>query len=75
MPTIKFECGEKTCHTFKQQETMPTNGKFCRFIRTRNFGQVVFCSLFDDQELRDNNRVLSGEGMLQRLPECLKLEE
>ena len=55
-------------------------GKFCPWMRTKHFGQRFYCGLFADDtgemiELRDQKGAVSGEGTLQRLPQCLKAEE
>lgn len=47
----------------------------CRRMRVSRFGTQFSCSIFDGKELRDCNGTLSGEGELQRLPECLEAEK
>ena len=64
--TILIEAGESTCAS--------APGKFCKQVYTKNFGTMFFCHLFN-RELRDDKGQLSGEGWLQRLPECLSADE
>ena len=41
-------------------------------MQQTHFGTRFLCGLFGGQELRDQHGALSGEGTLQRLPECLE---
>jgi len=56
--SLTFTCGEKTCAI--------KPGEFCRFLRTRRFGQHFFCNLFEKS-------LVENDDWLQRLPECLEL--
>jgi len=47
----------------------------CDRMRTTRFGLKWCCGLFGMQELSDQYGVPSGEGTLQRLPECVNAEK
>jgi hypothetical protein len=53
---FETECGEKTCAS--------EPGKFCYFVRVKNFGTSYLC-LYYDEKLYDN------DGWLIRCPKCL----
>jgi hypothetical protein len=55
---LKFETGKKTCAV--------KPGKFCRFMRSRRFGSVEFCALYEKELFHDEPL-----GWLQRCEECL----
>lgn len=57
---IAIVSGDTTCASEKE--------KFCPWVRTRKFGQVFYCGLFDGKELE-------GDEWLQRLPECIEAEK
>ena len=54
--TVILACGSTTCAS--------APGEFCQYLRTRSFGQIPVCHLFD-------KRLEAQDGWLQRLPECL----
>ncbi|MBK6515787.1 MAG: hypothetical protein IPG04_17230 [Polyangiaceae bacterium] len=49
------------------------SGAFCPMMTSQRFGALFGCRLFN-KELRDEHGVWSGEGWLQRLPECIEAE-
>lgn len=57
---LKIQAGDTTCAQDK--------GKFCSWVRTRKFGQVYHCGLFNE-DLDDDVR-----GWLARLPACTRAE-
>jgi hypothetical protein len=65
--TLTLGCGPKTCYN-------PVTGKTCSFRSTMRLGTSFHCSIFNNVELKDQHGKLSGEGMLQRVPECLIAE-
>lgn len=62
---VEISAGDTTCWV---------QGKWCPHIRTTKFGGCYHCFVFNMKQLSDENGELSGPGMLQRLPECLKWE-
>jgi hypothetical protein len=54
---LETECGERTCAS--------TPGKFCRFVKSKNFGTEFVCILFD-------RKLFDEGGWLQRCGECLE---
>lgn len=64
MPKIELQCGKETCYNTEKH----TN---CVMLQTGRFGTAFICGYFL-KELADRNGVLSGPGLLRRLPECLK---
>lgn len=70
MKTLKIEidCGDKTCAS--------EPGKFCKYIRSRKYGQIHFCQLWHNED--GHGRPLQMEekdGWLLRRPECLACTE
>ena len=64
---LQINCGEKTCAS--------EPGKFCRFVRTRKFGTIHFCSLWHDTD--DKGRPVPLEevdGWLLRRSACFANE-
>jgi len=55
---LPIKSGEKTCAS--------SPGEFCHWLRTRKFGQIYVCGLF--------NETLEGEEWLERCPACLSAE-
>jgi len=53
-----INAGEKTCAS--------EPGKFCKYVRTRAFGTVFSCALFEETLWEDK-----PGGSLQRVPRCL----
>ena len=62
---LHIDAGEATCAS--------SPGAFCPHMRSSMRGQFT-CALFGGRELRDQHGRLSGEGWLQRLPECVAAE-
>ena len=64
---LRIDCGERTCS--------PEPGKFCRFLRTRKFGTVYFCSIWHDMDDKGRPVPLEEEdGWLMRRSACLDNE-
>jgi hypothetical protein len=60
--TIKFTCGETTCAS--------EPGKFCRFLRTRHYGQDNLCHAFFEPEF-GAVQLEDKDGWVLRCPQCL----
>lgn len=54
---IKISCGEETC--------AEKPGKFYKFVRSKKFGQMWFCSLYEKE-------LLDEYGWLRRCKKCKK---
>lgn len=55
--SLEFKTGETTCAY--------EYGKFCPFLKSKNFGTVYICGYFDET-LAEND-----QGCIERCPECL----
>jgi hypothetical protein len=64
MATLTFKTGKTTC--------LIPNGGWCRWVGAKSYGTVYCCRLFS-ANLYDENGGVTGD--LQRLPECLALDE
>ena len=58
--SIPSSCGATTC--------AERPGTFCEWLRTRRFGTVPCCGLFDGADLKDK------DGWVQRLQKCVAAE-
>jgi hypothetical protein len=66
MTNLKFETGKTTC-AWK-------HGNFCKFMGSNSYGTQPFCTLFS-KDVGTGNDESDLPGWLQRLPECLALDE
>lgn len=60
---LPIHCGQTTCYC--------ADTGMCEFVRTSHFGTRCHCVVFN-KELKDENGIYSGPGMLQRLNECIE---
>lgn len=60
--SIVIEAGESTCAS--------EPGKFCSWAGSRKFGQIGYCTLFNE-DLDDKE----GTSWLARLPACMEAEQ
>ena len=62
---IDINCGERTCYA--------APGDPCQFLRTRKYGQVYYCAIWQDVDSRGRPEALEErDGWLLRCPECLE---
>jgi len=66
MAILEFQTGKATCAW--------EPGKFCKFIGSKSYGTKPFCTLFL-KEVRSSIEESGAAGWLQRLPECVALDE
>jgi hypothetical protein len=67
---FEIDCGEKTC-------CCPKSHKFCEYMYVSLCGNFVcqkFLNDYHDNELFDDKGIRSGNGWLQRMPDCIKSE-
>lgn len=64
---IQIEAGDLSCFDFGAN-------KMCPHMTTERMGSRWVCGIFG-VELRDHHDALSGDGILQRAPECLAVED